>query len=79
MAFSLAGKDPNRWFKVCIVSCQICRERLPELAILDRCWGHFDDNMPERTILGDRGMSGDYFGLCCQFLWICEALNTPVN
>jgi hypothetical protein len=34
------------------------------MATLGRCRGCFDDNMPERTILGDREMSGDYFGSC---------------
>jgi hypothetical protein len=31
--FSLdsVGKDPNRWFKVASLSCQICRKRLPAL------------------------------------------------
>ena len=64
MAFGLAGKDLNRWFKVCIVSCQICRKRLSELAFLGwrRGWCHV--NRPERTILGDIEMSGDHFGAC---------------
>jgi hypothetical protein len=64
MAFGLARKDPNRWFKVCIVSCQICRKRLLELASLGRCRGRFHVNRPARTILRDRGMSSDHFGAC---------------
>ena len=30
-ALDLVGKDPNRWFKVASLSCQIYRKRLPEL------------------------------------------------
>jgi hypothetical protein len=33
-ALDLVGKDPNRRFKVGILSCQICRKKLPELACL---------------------------------------------
>jgi hypothetical protein len=62
MAFGLIGKDPNHWFKVCIVSCQICRKRSPELASLGQ--GRCHVNRPERTILEDRGMLGDHCGAC---------------
>jgi len=39
-------------------------KRLPELASLDQRRGRCQVNRPERTILGDRGMSGDHFGAC---------------
>jgi len=64
VAFGLAGKDLNRWFKVCIVSCQIYKKKLYELASLGQRRGRCHVNRPERTILGDRGMSGDNFGAC---------------
>jgi hypothetical protein len=64
MAFGLVGKHPNRWFKVCIMSCQICKKRLPELTSLGRRRGRFHVNRPERIILGDKGMSSDHLGVC---------------
>jgi len=64
VTFGLAGKDPNHWFKVCIVSCQIYRKRLPELTFLGWRRSRCHVNRPERTILEDREMSGDHFGAC---------------
>jgi hypothetical protein len=61
--FSLnsVGKDPNHWFKVGMVNCQICSCRLPEVASLG--WFHVRlfANEPLKTIPRRRGMSGDQF------------------
>jgi len=43
-------KDLNRWFKVGIVHCQICRKRLPELACLGRHWRRWVVIQPECAI-----------------------------
>jgi len=42
------GKDLNRWFKVGIMSCQICRKRLTELTSLG--WHRWVVIQLERTI-----------------------------
>jgi hypothetical protein len=40
------------------------QEDLSELASLSRRRSRYHVNRPERTILGDRGMSGDHFDAC---------------
>jgi hypothetical protein len=59
VAFSSAEKDPNRWFKVCIASCQICR-KMVGLDTLGRRLSRRGVNQPERTIPGCKGMLGDH-------------------
>jgi len=49
-ALDSVGKDPNRWFKVGIPSCQICRKRLTKLAYLGRCRHRWVVIKPERAI-----------------------------
>ena len=38
LALDSVGKDPNHWFKVASLSCQIYRKRLPELTSSRRPW-----------------------------------------
>jgi hypothetical protein len=51
------------------LSCQISRKRLTELANLGRYRGRCHVNRPKRTILGDKGMSGDHFGAILVEIW----------
>jgi hypothetical protein len=44
------GKHPNRWFKVGILCCQICRKRLTELVSLGRRQCRWIVIQPERAI-----------------------------
>jgi hypothetical protein len=51
-AFDLTLKDLNRWFKVAIMSCQICcRKWLVGLATLGWCPSYCGVNWPERITL----------------------------
>jgi hypothetical protein len=58
-ALDSVGKDPNRWFKLGMVHCQICSCRLPKLASLGWCYIRFFVSEPVKTIPRQRGMSGD--------------------
>jgi hypothetical protein len=49
-ALDSVGKDLNRWFKIGILSYQICRKRLTRLAFLGRCWCRWAVIQPKRAI-----------------------------
>jgi len=60
-AFDSVGKDPNRWFKVSMVHCQICRKRLPEVACLGRRRRRWVVIQPNRAIWGCRASAEDLY------------------
>jgi hypothetical protein len=60
-AFDSVEKDPNRWLKVAMVHCQICKCRLPEVASLGWCHVRLFASEPVKTIPRRRGMSSDQF------------------
>jgi len=65
--FSLdsVGKDPNRWFKVASLSCQICRKRLPALTSSRRPRWRRVVIHPATFTWGCRGTVGDPFRASC--------------
>ena len=60
------GNDPNRWLKMCLVSCQIWRKRLPELAYLGRHRHRLVVIHPELFTWGCKEIAGDH--LCARFV-----------
>jgi hypothetical protein len=59
-ALDSVGKDLNRWFKVGILSCQICRERLTKLASLGRRRHRWVVIQPEWALRGCREIAEDH-------------------
>jgi len=60
-ALDSVAKDPNRWFKLASLSCQICRKRLPELTSSRRRRCRRVVIHPETFTWGCRGTAGDPF------------------
>jgi hypothetical protein len=59
LALYSVGKDPNRWFKVATLRCQICRKRLPELTYSRRRRRRCAVIHPEPFTWGCRRTAGD--------------------
>jgi hypothetical protein len=55
------GKDPDRWFKVGVLSYQICGKKLTELASSGQCRHRWVVIQLERAIWGCREIAEDHF------------------